>query len=212
MSSLNLKLKSLFPSRAGEKSASGIKRITLSKIVKYDKQGKITLEYLKRILRYEPDTGDWIWLTALSKKIEIGDKAGWRNEEYGYIQLRIDTKLYLGHVLAWFYMTGEWPKGEVDHIDLNKTNDKWLNFRLITHQQNNFNKGVNINNTSGFKGVSWDKKSKKFAAYIKLDYKKMHLGYFESKIDAAQAYDRAAIKYFGAFARLNFPLGDYLNG
>ena len=108
-------------------------------------------------------------------------------------------------------MTGEWPKDEIDHKDINSLNNKWNNLRAGTRQQNSFNMGLNSNNTTGFKGVSWKKKAKKFVAYIQLDYKKIHLGYFLNKIIAARAYDRAAIKYFGEFARLNFPVEDYLN-
>ena len=210
MSSLTSKLKNLFPSGKA-RNDSCVRIITLPQIGKYDEQGKITLEYLKSILKYEPDTGEWTWLIRKGIHVYKGQKAGFIGPEKGYVLIGIDRKLYLGHVLAYFYMTGEWPKDEIDHKDINSLNNKWNNLRAGTRQQNSFNMGLNSNNTTGFKGVSWKKKAKKFVAYIQLDYKKIHLGYFLNKIIAARAYDRAAIKYFGEFARLNFPVEDYLN-
>ena len=210
MASLTSKLKNLFPSGKA-RNDSCVRIITLPQIVKYDEQGKITLEYLKSILKYEPDTGEWTWRVSQSKKIDMGDNAGGRKGEYGYLLIKIDGKLYRAHILAHFYMTGKWPKDEIDHKDLNNLNNKWLNLREATSSQNKANTKKRIDNTTGFKGVYWHKKSKKFVASIKLDYKKIHLGLYLNIIDAARSYDRAAIKYFGEFARLNFPVEDYLN-
>jgi len=212
MYSLNHKLKSLFPSREGEKSASGIKRITLPKIVKYDKREKITLEYLKRILYYHANSGDWIWLEdrPLGAYVKQGSRAGTINGK-GYIQIGIDGSIYQAHILAWFYETGEWPLDEIDHINTISYDNAWSNLREASHAQNKANVNKFSSNSSGFKGVCWDKRRKKYVVHICVEGDQKHLGYFKDIIIAARTYDRAAIKYHREFARLNFPLEDYLN-
>ncbi len=92
----------------------------------------------------------------------------------------------------------------VDHISGDGLDNRRGNLRLCTHAENQRNRGSQSNNTSGFKGVSWNKSSGKWMAKIKVDGKAVHLGYFASKEDAARAYDTAATKYHGEFAKTNF--------
>jgi hypothetical protein len=93
----------------------------------------------------------------------------------------------------------------VNHINQVKLDNRFKNLRISTASQNGANsKLLAKNNKSGYKGVSWYIRHKKWAAGIKVEYKRKHLGYFKSKIDAAKAYDKAAVKYFGKFAHLNF--------
>lgn len=92
---------------------------------------------------------------------------------------------------------------EVDHKDRNGLNNQKENLRYATHSQNNMNKGLQFNNTSGFKGVSWNNRLGKYHAYIHINRKRIHLGFFTNKIDAALAYNSAAPKYHGEFAVLN---------
>lgn len=93
-------------------------------------------------------------------------------------------------------------KTGIDHKDGNGLNNQKSNLRSATHQQNAANRGPQINNTTGYKGVG--KVRNKFRAYIKVVNKKIHLGYFQNVEGAAIAYDQAAKKYFGEFAWLNF--------
>lgn len=93
---------------------------------------------------------------------------------------------------------------EVDHRDGNPLNNQKSNLRICTHKQNCQNKGKSRKGSSMFHGVYWLKINKKWNARIKPDRKPIHLGCFESEIDAAQAYDEGAKKYFGEFAHLNF--------
>lgn len=93
---------------------------------------------------------------------------------------------------------------EIDHINGNRLDNRKENLRICTSQQNQFNLKRRINNTSGYKGVSWHKKDKKWRARIKADNKYIFLGNFDSKNKAAKAYDTAAKQYFGEYARLNY--------
>lgn len=92
---------------------------------------------------------------------------------------------------------------DIDHINGNGLDCRRLNMRFATKQQNAANTTKQVNNTSGYKGVSFHKRKEKYIAHIGVDGKLIHLGYFDSVIDAALAYNKAAIKYFGAFAYVN---------
>ena len=92
---------------------------------------------------------------------------------------------------------------EIDHKDSNKLNNLESNLRIITDSQNQYNSKIRIDNTSGHKGVTWHKKMKKWQAQIMVNNKPIHIGYFDTKEDAARAYNAAAIKYHGEFAVLN---------
>jgi hypothetical protein len=98
-----------------------------------------------------------------------------------------------------------WSFGvDVDHLDLNKLNNTRSNLRKCTHSQNQHNRSKYANNISGYKGVFWHKHEKKWQAAIKANGKIIYLGYYADAQDAARAYDAAALKYHGEFARLNF--------
>ena len=95
---------------------------------------------------------------------------------------------------------------EIDHRDRNGLNCTRKNMRIATRSQNQINRGPQKNNTSGYKGVTWDKQSQKWKAQIKINRAKKHLGDFDNPITAAHAYDSAAYELFGDFAYLNFPI------
>lgn len=102
----------------------------------------------------------------------------------------------------------EAKKGEcVDHINGDTRDNRKENLRIATKQQNSMNVGLRSNNTSGYKGVTFDNRRNKWVAAIKKDYKSKFLGYFENKDDAAMAYNEAALKFHGEFANLNKILG-----
>lgn len=91
----------------------------------------------------------------------------------------------------------------IDHKNCIIFDNRKENLRKCTISQNNMNKDIQNNNTSGYKGVSWDKSKNKWEAYIQINSRKKHLGRYNTKEEAAQAYNEAAIKYHGEFARLN---------
>lgn len=95
------------------------------------------------------------------------------------------------------------PQGlEIDHIDGNGLNNQKQNLRIVTHAQNQKNMKKPITNTSGYKGVSWDQVRRKWVAYI-WNGKSINLGGYSTKLEAAEAYDKAALSYFGDFAKTN---------
>lgn len=94
---------------------------------------------------------------------------------------------------------------EVDHINGDTLDCRRNNLRTCTSMNNKKNRSLGINNTSGFKGVVWHKINKCWTAGIRVDNKRYFLGSFSDKIQAAHAYDEAARKFHGKFARLNFP-------
>jgi hypothetical protein len=99
-------------------------------------------------------------------------------------------------------MTGQWPVGEIDHINGNGSDNRWENLRQVTHKQNGANQGANYNNKHGFKGVR--KRGNSWSARIATEKKERHPGSFSSKYQAAAAYDVAAVELFGEYARLNY--------
>lgn len=159
----------------------------------------LTLEQLKSILRYDPTTGEFTYLVKRGQ-CAPGDLSG-RIGSGGYWRISVDRKLYQAHRLAWFYVHGEWPARTVDHINLNKLDNRISNLRLATPTENNANTAKGSRNSSGFKGVTWHKGCGKWQAAIKVGGKNHHLGLFETPELAHAAYCGASKVAFGKFAR-----------
>lgn len=124
----------------------------------------------------------------------------------------------------WYAMMSYWKNGRlhsramhrfilnagpgqlIDHRSLDGLDNRRSNLRFSSIAGNNQNRGMNRRNTSGFKGVSWNRRLGKWVAYCCLDSRKIYLGLFTDKLEAAKAYDLAAILYYGEFARPNFPM------
>lgn len=97
------------------------------------------------------------------------------------------------------------PRILVDHKNRNGLDNRRDNIRVASRAQNMHNRISSSNNTSGYKGVHWDKRKEKWIAAIGIDGRRKHLGNFDSSEDAARAYDQAARELHGNFALLNFP-------
>lgn len=110
--------------------------------------------------------------------------------------------LFLEHRLAYLYMTGEWPIHQIDHKGLRRDNS-WNMIRPATHSQNKMNTPIQLNNTTGYKGVTFDYRRRKYAANIKKDKRNIFLGYFEEASEAYEAYIIAAKELHGEFTRLS---------
>lgn len=124
----------------------------------------LTAARLREVLHYNPKTGRFDWLKKTSRFHDATRPVG--NVHEGYLRIGIDGRNYKAAPLAWLWMTGEWPKDEVDHRNRNSLDNKWRNLREATHKQNSHNRGVNKNNTSGATGVFWYRRNKKWAVKV----------------------------------------------
>lgn len=156
--------------------------------------------------RFEYVDGKVIVKKAGQWKGLVGEEAGSvRHDGRRTIQVK-GVRLFT-HQVVWLLFNDVLPDGTIDHEDRDVTNNSISNLRPASESDQQGNKSVQINNTTGYKGVTFsDKrnKSKPWRAYIKDDGKAVHLGYFQTAELAALSYDKAALEKFGDFAVLNF--------
>jgi len=155
----------------------------------------VEVNRLKEILSYNKDSGVFTWLkkpSAKSSRVKIGEVAGYVQD---YVKIKIDGKQYKAHRLAWLYMTGYFPKEQIDHINHIKTDNRFVNLREVNNQENHKNRTVNKNNTSGVVGVGWHKASKKWLAKIGIEGTEVQLGTFVLFSDAVNARKNAEVLY-----------------
>lgn len=173
----------------------------------------ITAEELRKLIHYNPETGIFVWLTRMLRPgLERIDK-GWntrlakktiapRLDKKGYSQICIAPfSNQFAHRLAWLYVYGTWPNGEIDHINGNPIDNRIENLREATHQQNMCNQKIRSDNTSGVKGVSHTKRGKPWRAQININGKVVYLGNFSTKEEAIECRKRAENRTHGTFSR-----------
>ena len=177
----------------------------------------ITQAKLKRLLHYDPETGDFTWLERTPDMFEDGKRnketicKTW-NSKYagtvagsvdgkGYIQIMINHIYYMAHRLAWLYENGEIPDYQLDHINNDKQDNRIFNLRKASGSQNCANKALTKSNTSGYKGVYYEKVMNKYRASIRINGKKIRLGFFDDPAEAHETYKKAAEELFREFAR-----------
>mgnify|MGYP000845458502 FL=1 len=161
----------------------------------------ITADILREFIHYNPIDGSFTWIKSTYRKGSPERRAGHISKTTGYLRIKILGQEYQAHRLAWLITYGDWPIGEIDHIDLDKTNNRISNLREATRSQNNQNWPALSNNKSGYKGVSFHSKNGKWASRIRKDGVQRSLGYFRTPQEAHEAYAREATKIFGQFAR-----------
>lgn len=143
----------------------------------------LTVERLREHLRYNPDDG---WFYRFKRIPQRWERTG-SPHKMGYLRVGIDYRDYLAHQLAWFYMTGAWPKGEVHHKNHDKTDNRWSNLEDLTPVEHGFTKRMIRTNTTGFTGVYWPTGHRGWRA----QYNGKHLGVFATKEEAHEAYLKA---------------------
>ena len=180
-------------------------------------------EVLRQLLRYEPDTGKLFWRPRPDSVFSDsgfggsgGEAARWNGKfadteaftadhGSGYLRGGVLGRDMFAHRVIWAIVTGSYPTQHIDHINRDRSDNRWENLREASRAQNNQNTRSAEGATSRYLGVWRDRSRNKWAAAISVDGRKIALGRFYSEELAARAYDAAAIKHYGAFANPNFP-------
>lgn len=154
------------------------------------------------LLEYDPRTGVFLWKKTRGGSAKAGTVAG-ANSGCGYRTVRVLRKIYKEHRLVWFYVHGQWPEMDIDHIDGNKHNNAIANLRLATSAQNVANSNVRKDSRSGLKGVQRARGcTSRWVARITENGVRREIGRYDSPEDAYAAYQIAASVHFGNYARI----------
>lgn len=157
-------------------------------------------ETIKELFAYSPETGSFIRQKVLRKVHQrlVGKPSGHLNKALGYVTMHVLGKNRLAHRLAWIYVYGPIPAGStIDHVNGDRADNRISNLRLATHEENLQNSKRRRDNSSGVKGVSFDRFRGQWMAYVS----KTKLGRFDTLFEAACARKSATLKAFGEFSR-----------
>ncbi len=146
----------------------------------------LTQDRLKEVIFYNPSTGVFTWNVDVGYKIKTGDVAGTINPR-GYRRIIINGKNYAAHRLAWLYAYGYCPEHVIDHMNGNRADNRLDNIRHVTRSCNSQNRKCSDGTVSGFNGVCFDKRTKRWKSYITVNRNRIHIGRYDSEIDAAIA-------------------------
>lgn len=158
----------------------------------------LTQNELKSLIAYDGETGLFTWAVTRSN-VRAGDSAGCLSPTGRYV-IGVSRKLYLAHRLAWLWTYGEWPSGEIDHINNDPSDNRIINLRVTTRAENQRNVRLLARNKSGIKGVSWDSINSKWVVRINIGGQQLNLGRFESIDLAAQAIREGRERLHGEYA------------
>ncbi len=170
----------------------------------------LTREIVAQYLNYNPETGTLTWLkrSGSTRAINVWNaryagKIAGRPGNHGYVDVGLKfgavKHRYLAHILIWVLMTGELPKYCLDHRNVIKKDNCWSNLREATKAQNGHNRGLSKANTSGVRGVRYNKRKKKFIARIAYLGVEHCLGYYKTIEEATEARTRKAKDLYGEF-------------
>ena len=145
----------------------------------------ITQSEIKDALDYDPTTGVFTRIKITSNSVSIGDIAGCLRD--GYIRIKLHATAYSAHRLAWCYVYGEFPRGEIDHINGKRSDNRIENLRDVSAKTNSKNRKTRKDNGTGFLGVTQKEGKGKYRARIHVGGKELYLGCFEKISDAVKA-------------------------
>jgi HNH endonuclease len=148
---------------------------------------------------FEYRDGRLFWKVARSNIIKVGQEAGHFNKQHQRREIRVNSKLIHTHRIIFLMFHGYIP-AMIDHINRNKDDNRIENLREVTKSQNELNKGISKRNTSGIKGVTFDKDLNKWKAQLYIDGKVTHLGVFKDKQEAAKVVQQKRNEVHGDFA------------
>jgi hypothetical protein len=159
----------------------------------------LDLGYLRSILNYSALNGDFRWKVSRRGTKGLGELAG-KERKDRYRLICIDGRKYLAHRLAWFYVRGVWPDREIDHVNGDPADNRFINLREAkTSSQQRANSLSPKPNVTGFRGVEL-RPSGRWAVRISCGYKRTYLGMFDCPKKASEAYEAKAKELFGEFA------------
>ena len=168
-----------------------------------DRESPEMIQAIKQLLRYED--GKLYWKESPAISVKSGARAGSKKDHRGYRAIRVKGKNYQEHRVAWVLCFGSFPNGEIDHINGVKDDNRIENLREVTRSVNCRSFRSNSRNVSSrFRGVHWHKRDEKWIAQIGIRGVTTYLGSFDCEIEAAKAYDRAAIEHGFDVQALNF--------
>ncbi len=155
---------------------------------------------IEELFVYNPETGELSWKPRRDKLGRLitrcRGRAGYVGRD-GYIQLEIDNKPHKAHRIIWRLMTGEDAPEEIDHVNMIKTDNRWVNLRAASRSQNAANRGVRRDSKVGLKGVRRTKNGKAFTA----QFAQRSLGVFDCPAAASMAFQIAQNSAFGDYGR-----------
>lgn len=160
---------------------------------------KITRDRLALALRYEAESGRFTWVNPPQNHAGLAGKEAGTVDNNGYLMIRIDGLKHKAHRLAWLYVYGEHPAGEIDHINGEKSDNRICNLRLASNPQNQANRRRNAGKPTP-KGVRV-LPSGNFNARIRVRGGLINLGVYKAADEASNAYLAAAKHHYGQFAR-----------
>lgn len=156
----------------------------------------LTQQELKSLLHYDPDTGVFRWRTAARH----GQMPPWSEagaiHKLGYVIVGVAGRKYRAHHLAWLYMTGQWPGRFIDHRNGVKSDNCWANLREASRKQNAENVPLRTDNTTGFRGVTFESNKGLYRARIRHNGRLIGLGRFKTAEQAAEAARAARAQLF----------------
>lgn len=167
----------------------------------------MSIEELRELLAYEPDTGIVRWRVQPATNVFPGSEAGCLSQD-GYMKITIRGMYFRLHRVIWAIVTGQWPPVTIDHKDLDRANNRWSNLRLATMSEQNRNRGAaGIVGRSGVKGVSWCEFEGRWRVQIRAPAedgsrgRRKYVGSFATVEAGAAAYAAAVAEHHGEFAR-----------
>lgn len=158
---------------------------------------KLSQASLREQLLYLPEKGEFWWIAA-RKGRDLTRQAGTINN-FGYRVIMLNGHRYVASRLAWLYMTGNLPAQEIDHINRNQSDDRWINLREVSRSENACNTATRIDNASGYRGVCWDKQKLKWKVQVSVKGGKRIQKHFEDINSAVDFYKSKAEELFGEF-------------